>query len=331
MLLAVTVRNVYQIGSPRPAPAVRFGRAPKDASWLEGWLWREGKWTAATKIQELIGKQFDSFVKGFTVQTPGTGTGLFDLQSDGKHVWAAYNGKVYVFSSAGKVASWDMPRPDEGWPPQWWPVNLICLGGGKAWCVRPARRRVDVTSLALSKGKIKAKELPAAGVTTTDRFYVMKDGRLWRWNTPNRYGHATGGAFLWKDGKWQEQKPRALLTVFFEDGDGGVWFSPKRGREKGTALSMVGKDGRMELTWPKYVPTGVITRAGKDLLLAACGSYVVSIVPAGADKPDQWKAGRVHLLVGAVEHQGVFLDGKGNIVGAGGWTGKFRAEAGRAK
>ena len=333
-LLAVAVRDVYQDGGGGRVPwrhVRKRGRGAKEAGqpiyWLEGWLWRNGSWAGPMKIRELIAKHLSTFRKQFTLQTPAWA--YFDLQSDGRRVWVAYNSTVSVFSPDGKALTWSIPLP-KSWQ-RLLPVNLVVLPDGKVWCAYLAGRDLNVVRMEFSKAHLRPRPLPEAGMKNSQparwaKLHLSREGQLWR-------SHPRGTS-VWqadpsprKGGAWKDREDLGRLVL--ADDDGALWFARKPGRISDRGYDILHNGVMHKLDWPVHLPTGAVTRAAPRRWLASCQRFVVSIVSAGKGSLRTWKIGRVHLLADLPESEGVFLDGRGHLIGAAGWSGEFPTPADR--
>jgi len=343
-LLAATVRDIFQDAANQPAGrggwrglpqlAVDAAKAGKPVHWLEGWLWHAGRWAGPMKIDELVKERFATLRERLTLQTPRTAR--FDLQSDGERIWLVHDGQVRAWSAGGRVTpAWHVPHGNL--------ANLVLMPQGKVWCIYPMSSRLEVVELAVAGGRIRATPIPAAGAGGASylkgsRFRLTRGGQLWRWwhrrGGSGWYGLASS-AFLWTGEAWQQQK--GLGGLAFEDDDGALWFVRALRAVADRGYRIVRGDKAFDLRWPPQLPMGLVTKT-RGQYLASCGRYIVSLEPAGKDRPGQWALGRVRLLADLSETLGVFLDGRGNLIGASGWTAQIpppapatRPAAGRGK
>jgi len=308
--------------------------------WLEGYLYRDGKWCEPRRLKELLTTERAFFVKHFNQQT--TARKFFDLQVSGKNLWWAEGTSVHVLDEVGKHATWTAPSENvkkgsfSRAPVEWLrAVNLVLLPDGTLWYIDG----LNVTALRLTHRGIEAELVasdtallgnsPDICVGQGANVYVSRDGRVWTYQrNPANPEHFP--SYLFQDGQWTREPVGAFLV---EDDRGGMWFLPgveKRWntveeRRNSKTRYIILKDDqcyRLDMPIPEGFSLGMVTPAGKDTLLAVCGDRRVFALERSEANPG-WAVRSVIGLNGLSGLARVWLDGHGNLVTNNGWSAKL--------
>jgi hypothetical protein len=330
-LLAVVVRDVYQeidrekledkMPSWREVVAQGQELAKKRGReyWLEARLYRDGKWSEASALDDLLGAERRLLLESFPGQAPEFS--FFDMQASGTDLWWSDGTAVHVLDGQGKRASWACPKDpkvQQGRREDLHRTNLVRLSDGTIWFADG----LDVYSLRLTKGMIEAALLPEAklpGYATSlhRQMHVARDGSLLLYRADG-FG---GESWVLREGKWV--RPDGVGLFVLEDPGGALWFLPGGGEGYNSwkGYNILRGEKRLRLAMPGDFPKGHVATVDKGTLLAAGGDRVFLLVRT-SEEPG-WSVKDVVGLQGTYENGPVWLDGKGNIVGRSGWSAKL--------
>lgn len=328
-LLAVVVRDVFQeidtakledgMGSWREVLRQGQELAEKRGRnfWLDARLYRDGKWSEARALEDLLAGEREFLVKSFPGQTPDFS--FFDMQVSGTELWWSDGTAVHALDADGRHAAWALPEgEDSSARGHLRSVNLLRLADGVIWCVDGA----NVYSLKCEKGRIEAAARPEAKLPgyphwPNRHLYAVPSGSLWYWFSN------TSGAGTWTlhEGTWEI--PKGLGLFLREDSDGTLWFLPGGGEGSNSwkGYNLVSGDKRLRLPMPGDFPKGHVANVDKDKLLATGGDRVFLLVRT-AEEPG-WRVKDVVGLKETYENGPVWLDRQGNLVGQSGWSAKL--------
>lgn len=268
--LVVAVRSVYQDA----AAGMKKDIVKADEKfWLEAWLLKDGKWLGPQRLKELLKAEHAFFVEHFN--TNSRQSDFLSIQSDGKHLWVAYGGQVFVHT-VNAVANWN--------PPERLALNLpassLCRmpDGRMLWCtVGTETQTLQLFALTYDGAAIAAEPLsiveplpPYMQLGGADDWYphATKSGDLWLWLRDR--------LLQFRDGKWVLRKD--LDRPLHEEPDGSLWFLPGSEGDRGYRIVK----GRETLTYTaaNNYGLGLLTPAASGELHAVCGYWLVTLSAA---------------------------------------------------
>ncbi len=276
--LVVTVRDVYQDAA---AGLKKEVVKADEKFWLEAWLLKDGKWLGPQRLGELLRAESAFLVEHFT--TNSRQSGPFSMQSDGKRLWAAFGGKVFVHTD-GAVTDWSPPERLAGDLP----ASSLCRmpDGRMLWCTVSAETELQLLALTYDGARIAGEPLPIAETLP----YLQLGGSMQPGGADDWYPYATKGGDLWlwlrdrllqfREGKWVLRKD--LNRPLHEEADGSLWFLS--GNTEGRGYRIV--KGDQTLIYPGDNNYGLRTHAGlltpspSGELHAICGYWLVTLSAA---------------------------------------------------
>ena len=338
-LLVVAFRDLYQdvareLGADAddnhalPVLVQRRLDAGSPLFWLEGWLFASGRWVGPLPIDQLVLQERKALVRDFDIPTPESR--FFDLQSDGKTLWYAYNGSVGVIPPDGSLRIRRIPWSVASWrglPP----MNLILRLAGSVWCIVPSKTGFQTVELQLVRGGIESQFLERAKF---DVPRALSGDNQWR---PTLYLSRLNDMVMESErprGNWPGRPVIHLLgdtgwtrrddlgQVAFEDDDGSFWYVPcKYDGEwpENNAFRKVQGSGTTPVLPGYYRWSGPVTRLGPDRLVAPAEwrgqkHYLVVIDRASPGSLNRWKIGAHYAIPFTSNSQGFAVDRIGQLI-----------------
>ncbi len=305
--LAVALRDVYQDIATEPTSGeIDWGEvltrgkelAEKrgKAYWFEGWLHKNDKWIGPLPIEELLQTHRATLTAQFTANPKQTAP--FMLQSNGKCLWAAYEGKVVALAD-GKKGRWELSgKPKQGLPK----VGLCRLPDGRMLCSSPngEYKGFQLHALSWQHDRIAAEAFPLPEQAAyssnyrNDWFpYSTKNGDLWLW-----LGYRT---CQFRDGNWRVRED--LNRPMFEETDGSIWFLPGDGfdsrSDKNRGYRIAKGDATYTFPWPREYEFGRLTLTPGGQVHADCMRWHVTL--SAATDPRKRRIEKARIVCGAVE------------------------------
>jgi hypothetical protein len=325
--LAVVVHDVYQLALAQAKDKTKLNNwmaATKAGEklakqhgkdhWLEGWLLRDGKWIGPLPLEKQLQQEQKTLIKSFTAYPKLHRQ--FNLQSDGKRLWVAYQGKVFVHEG-DTVLEWKPTEPPKEyhWPPHF---GMCLLPDGRMLCSYfwANEKGYHLTALRVDKGKMVAEKYPEPVwpellySTYHLGMYVTAEKQLWMWLDRN------GISLVWEfqqNGKWIVREDLGL--PLFEEADGAMWFLPGKGHENDNedrGYRVLRGGITKTYPWPKQYPFGVLTLSRSGEVYGAAASWLFTLGPA-AD-PLLRPLTKVQKLSKSISPGPVFRDAAGNFL-----------------
>jgi hypothetical protein len=295
-------------------------RTGEHSTWWVGWLFDDNKWIGPLEMNELL-KQKRATLNALFARGR-TGPAVFDIVSDGKNLWAAFAGKVHVFTEKG-TASWDLPIQGNLRARV---LNLVSPEPGVVWCHYVHDNKSVATRLLEKDGAIDAKDFGAAAapvkqqdVAAIPHFYSSAKGPVVLWGISPLRGNPN--VHFWNAGesKWQ---PRDDIRHFLgEDASNDLWFLPSfETAQKENGYRIVSGKTTKIIAVPKRIRLGLLTDAGPGRKIGTAYDLEAKkqcIVEWHVSKDEKtgWEARRVrHTDAYGLDGHRVFVDAKGNFI-----------------
>jgi hypothetical protein len=268
--LVVAVRDIYQaVGAGLKKDAPRAG----EKFWLEAWLLKDGEWLGPQRLKDLLSAERTFLIEHFSSNAKQSD--FLSVQSDGKYLWVAYGGEVFVHMGDA-VARWNPPERlalDL-------PASSLCRmpDGRMLWCTLGTETHTlqlfaltyDGTRIANEPLIIEETLPPYLQLGGADDWYpyATKSGDLWLWLRDR--------VLQFREGKWVLRKD--LTRPLYEEPDGSLWFTPGSDGDPGYRI-VKGRETLIHTGANNY-GFGLVTPSPSGELHAACGYWIVTLSDA---------------------------------------------------